>query len=260
MSAEEYFDRLYKNRNEQIKNVSSIMFRRDENTSSVKKPIIISGCSFAWGAALKDNQTISYKIGHITGRPVYNRAGSGWGLSHFLYQIRKEYFFKNHREPEYIIYVFLYEHFNRLGRFKISPLFRDFQPEYKIKNNTLYEIKPKLIDYTAFAFTVQMHRKKQYKDFPKTIKTYFLETAKEIKKHWKNTKLVILKYPVIEGIYDYDSSSMWQELKNEGIIVLDAAEYAGEKILEPEYKIDGFHPSAEAWDLILPGLISELKL
>ena len=76
---EKYFEKLY-NRIE-VKDSDTRHFRNDINIDSKLKPILIMGCSFAYGAGLKDDETFSYKLGLETGRPVYNRSIMGGGLS-----------------------------------------------------------------------------------------------------------------------------------------------------------------------------------
>lgn len=48
--------------------------------SKNKKPVVIFGCSFAYGEYLNDNQTFGYKLSKQTGRTVYNFAYSGGDL------------------------------------------------------------------------------------------------------------------------------------------------------------------------------------
>lgn len=258
--AEEYFDKLYKK--EHVHNAFTESFRPDENINSPKKPVLFAGCSFTWGSGIEENQTVSHKTAVLTGRTVYNRGGIGWGMQNFIYQLRREDFYQMHKEPEYIIYIFIYDHLYRTEKYKVEPFFMDSQPRYKIKDDKLIEMKPNFFDFTASAASIQYnHSYKRKAPFWDIIRVYFSEADEEIKKHWKNTKFVILKYPMIwDKEYGAEYDAVWQELKDRGIIVIDAGKLAGVDLTEEKYKSDGLHPSAEAWDLILPGLISELKL
>ena len=128
ISVEKYYDMLY--HNPPVKNSFCPNFRQDENINSTKPPVIFMGCSFTYGDNIKEDETISSQFAKLTKRPVYNRAGRGWGLSQFLYQSEREDFytqFKN--EPEYLIYTLIYDHINRLDKHKIIPLGQELQPK-----------------------------------------------------------------------------------------------------------------------------------
>lgn len=64
------------------RNYFSVENRYKTVGSKNKKPVVIFGCSFAYGEYLKDNQTFGYKLSKQTGRTVYNFAYSGWGPAH----------------------------------------------------------------------------------------------------------------------------------------------------------------------------------
>jgi len=46
-----------------------------------KTPILIFGCSFAFGQYLNHKKTVSYKLSKLLKRPVYNRSVPGGGYS-----------------------------------------------------------------------------------------------------------------------------------------------------------------------------------
>lgn len=251
-SVDEYFTSLYKG--DEVSNVVHSSFRKDLNTNSNKKPILFMGCSFTHGTGINENETISYLFAKKTNRPIYNRAGKGFGLDQYLYQFRRGDLYKQMQEPEYIIYTFIYDHFHRFNKFKIVPEDTVFQPRYKIKNNSLVEIKPTIFDYLfsvsyfnysyTYWFNIENHKK---------LRLFFTETEKEIHKHWKNSKLVIL-------VYDYDNSSIWEELKNQNFQVIKVSELTDINVNSSKYQVDGCHPSKEVWEILVPKLIKKLNI
>lgn len=231
-------------------------FRPDVNINSSKKPIILTGCSFTYGDGLSENETLSAKLGRKTGRPIYNRAGKGWGLSHFLFLTEFDYFYKKHSEPEYLFYIFIENHLNRINKFKIEPLYVDFQPRYKLSNSKLFLMEPTIFDRLVL---VENYQNNHHHYDPTILYFYFKKANENIKKYWKNTQLVILKYPTSDD-YKTCNHEIWNIIKKEGILVLDVDKLTDVDLRDDKYKVDGWHPTAEAWDNVLPSLIKELKL
>lgn len=245
-----------------VDNTYTYKFRPDVNTNSTKKSIILCGCSFTYGDGLSDEKTFSNKLGIFSDRPIYNRAGMGWGLSHFLFLTDFNYFYQKHTEPEYLIYVYIDNHLNRINKFKVEPLFVDFQPRYKYKNEQLNIMNPKLFDRLVFVETYQYNSFDDVYNpelFPKILKAYFKQANENIRRHWKNTKLVILKYPTDEDSRSFNHE-IWKEIEEMGITVIDSSELTTINLRLDKYKVDGLHPTAEAWDAIIPELVKKLNL
>ena len=72
-----------------------------EGLNYKKKPIILFGCSYAYGYQLEREQTLTYKLAQNAKIPVYNRAFTGWGIQHMLYQSKIEKLYEILPEPEY---------------------------------------------------------------------------------------------------------------------------------------------------------------
>lgn len=94
--------------------ITSDEFRPVENEKSKKAPIVLFGCSFTYGAELENNQTFSYKLAQKTGRPVYNRGLNGLGVQHMLFQLQDKSFYEIIPKPEYVVYVFMEGHIQRI--------------------------------------------------------------------------------------------------------------------------------------------------
>lgn len=260
MSVDEYFDGLFKNGF--VENAFTQHFREDMNVTSPSLPILLCGCSFTWGEGFEYNETVSYQLANLTGRPVYNRAGRGWGLSQFLYLTGRDEFY-NIPEPEYLIYIFIEEHRNRLDRFKASPAAIDFQPKYKVCGNRLVPEKPRFYDSLFSVADFKFHYNYKYKLMKdETLKLYFAQAEKEIRKHWKNTKLVILVYPLgEEAEQEHNNRKLWIDLEKENnYIIIFADDLTNVDLISVEYRIDGWHPTPDVWRIILPKLIEVLNI
>ncbi len=82
------FDNALKNAIKGTPVGNRIHFRIDSvDVKNTKSPVILFGCSFTFGAGLNDNETFSYKLSKYTGRNVYNRGLSGYGVQHMLYML-----------------------------------------------------------------------------------------------------------------------------------------------------------------------------
>ena len=109
-----------------------------------KKPIVIFGCSYAYGFLLDREQTFSYKLSKLTHRTIYNRAYPAWGSAHMLYQTRDENLYKEIPEPEYVIFLSMHDHFRRLYVMTFMSgdiLCENFYLRYKEKNGELIQIQ-----------------------------------------------------------------------------------------------------------------------
>lgn len=257
---DKYFDSLYKK--EFVEMAFCKAFRPDVNLDSDKKPVVFAGCSFTFGSRLSDDETVSAQFGKLTGRPTYNRGGNGWGLAQFLYQTKRNDFYQQFKEePEYIFYIYIQDHINRLDRFKIDPVYYEFQPKYIIKNGKFILQKPHFYDrfYTVHDYKFDCNSKTNAVN-EDIIVLYFDEAQKEIKKHWENTKLVILIYPT--GHIEQEKV-LYTKLKEVGHNVINLQDITDGDLLTKEYQIgidDDTHPNAKAWSVILPALIRELNI
>lgn len=68
--------------------LKNITFRPIENANSPKRPIIIFGCSYAYGYNFDNKETISHIMAQFSTRPIINRACCGWGIQHMVYQLK----------------------------------------------------------------------------------------------------------------------------------------------------------------------------
>lgn len=244
--------------------------REPEGLNYKKKPIVIFGCSYAYGFELNREDTLSYKLSNLTKRPVYNRANPGWGVQHMLYQVRKNKFYELVPEPEYAIFVLMDDHFRRLYTLTFmnrEMLYENFNLRYKEKDNQLIEIRNinpvfnfikrlyltnKL--YNFYLTNIFLRNERYQRSFDFIVK-HFSESKFEMQRHWKKTKYVIVFYD--EFYYD---EILMNKLKDEGFIIINLPKESKLNLLSKEYTIVDYHPSAKAWEVLTPIIIKDLNL
>lgn len=245
-------------------------YRKTENEKSKKAPILIFGCSYAYGYKLDDNSTFSYRLGELTGRPVYNRARPGMGPQYTLYLLKNEDFYKTVPKPEYVIYVLNKWHIeraisghhfrqNRYVFYKPNTtnkaaglLVRDSVKEFLYRSYLIYIIKTYL-GLTTFEQIIQ-------DTMP--LKLHLLEIKRQINSHWgEDVKVVLLIYErpqAIEGLI----APILPELKNEGFIIVNINDLSNKDFKNPQYtlsKSDG-HPNSRSWKELTPLIVKKLGL
>ncbi len=250
------------------------------------KSILLFGCSFAYGAFLKDNETFAYKLSEKSNRTVYNRALCAFGLGQMLYQATDENLYNSIKDkPEYAIYVYIPDHLTRSCHYKygVSIDYGDnYYLSYVLKDGKIEEKTP-IINYlnklTIF-HDISKNILCSYKNYGTNeeenfdfVKAHFIEARKNLQKTFPNLKFVIIKYPYNTDnpdFYNKESneyanmncffSKRWKELEDEGFIILDVEKLTGINVNDKKYQIPDKHPNEKAWDIITPKVIEALKL
>ncbi len=223
------------------------------------------GCSFTYGNGLNYNEIFSTQLSDYIHHPVYNLGLDGACIKESLYIMRHpeilNQLVQNKNQINYVIYTFIDQHFQRL----YSDMCRKPEPNFTAdKNYTYLKYKETKFSFyrsltyyyinNYFAFSINYNPVKLFN-------LYVKELNREIKKQFKNnnkeTKLVLL-------IYRNDNNLIEQgfdELKQNGIIVIDIKNLVKEDLTNLEYTTnDKFHPNAKAWQVIVPALAKELNL
>lgn len=181
----------------------------------------------------------------MTNRPVYDRAYSGWGIQHILYQLEREDFYREITPPEYIIYVIIKKN------------------DVLILNKPKYGIVQTSSVYTAFynyyVDKIVATDKNIDQNFD-LMKMHFVASKKLVDKRYPRTKFVILKYLERTPNDKYLNSKRWKELEDKGFIVIDTLTLTGQDLSKRKYKLADGHPNEKAWDLVVPKLLKELNL
>ena len=251
------------------------LYRRPVGLNYNYPPIILFGGSFAWGARLHEYQTFHYLLSELTKRPVYNRAISGWGTQHMLYQLKQEDFYSSLPAPKYVIYLYISDHISRLYKYNfIFNSGRKYSYNYLKYNNffgKLYEEKriqiipfSRIYNHYILRFLAQIQERNTQKSFD-LLEKHLIECKKEIDKHWgeNNTQFIVLDYEG-QGFNVFPevlNNKNIQKLKNEdNIIVIKTSDLTDIK-LDENYILDknDSHPNAKAWELITPLFAEKLQ-
>ena len=243
---------------------------RPQGLEYKKSPILIFGCSYAYGIYLKPNQKFSYKLSKLAQRPVYNKALCGMGMNYMLYLTKSEDLYKRIPEPEHVIYVFMGDHFRRIltcacSQYDILKGFHNLR--YKQKNGKLTRI---LIEKDPFYIIKNSHTamhlqslfvnkilltNSNYENYFNFAIQHFTESKKEMQKHWKNTTYSIIIY----GCFKNDKI-FCKELENKGFKVIYIPNLGIINIKDMTHHFPDFHPKESAWDIITPKIIEILNL
>ena len=255
--------------------INNKRFRPVENEGTkTKKPILIFGCSFAYGYRLKDNETFSYQLGKLTGRPVYNRAYPGWAPQHMYIQLQNKNFYKIVPKPEYIIYVFIP---NQIARFHLTTRITTSRYKYNIfykisKNKLKRDIFSEYINSFATIYLVKrkLHpvqpRSLKYRQYDhKLLKLYFSTSKQIVNKKWGNdVKFIIILYGKESRLKKLLPT--FNGLKKSNFTIININDLSDKNFNSKEYqigKINGkwdYHPNAKAWEEITPLIVNKLNL
>lgn len=245
--------------------------RRLINPNFPKRPIIVYGCSYAYGDFLNTKQTFGYKLSTLTSRPVYNFAGSGWGLQHMYFQLENNNnIYKQITNPQYAVYIFMGDHIHRMFYHYLGLASGGLQLGYVENNNKLIRKTPFFIQINRINILKNAEEKyllehytyntkRQDKNF-NLMKTYFIESRKKLVENYPNIKFIIVKYPYSGCNQWYYYTPRWKELEKQGFIVVDLEKILKEDLLTDEYRLPDGHPNEKAWNLIVPELVHKLAL
>lgn len=249
---------------------SLVNFRkRYIDTSNQKAPIVLFGCSFTYGAKLKDTETFSYQLNKITKRNVYNLGICSCGVQHMLYMLR-DFDYNNKftkllpspkQPPKCIIYTFISDHIYRLHKACLffDPkliLYKYEKAKLKLLNDReLYWWHSYFLRNIVTSYVIQ----KVSENFDKKdlfLLEHFLEANDEIKKYYPDTEFIIFVY---EG--DKQIKLIEEDLKKANIKTVYLSELSDINFNDSKYIVDEYnHPSKEAWEVIVPLLVKKLKL
>lgn len=236
-----------------------------------KKPILIYGCSYAYGENLPQEETLSYFLSQKAKRPVYNFAMPARGLQHTLYLLENDE--KVTPAPEYIFYVFIYDHARRMYM-NCSKTDDCKYIYYHLKNGKMvlqknkYDLSErfytsKYLKETLYFYLKNLFEEKIYND----LKSYFIAIQDAAKEKYPNTKLVIINYGIANK--KILNSQRENELKKDGIEIINLRKEIKRKfnkdIKDDEYRLspeeDEYkHPNGKAWDIISDYLCEKYKL
>lgn len=231
-----------------------------------KRPILIYGCSVAYGFALTDEESFGNQLSELTKRPVYNFGISAKGLQHAYYLVKNDE--KISPEPEYVFYVFINDHLRRMF-VNCNKIDNTNYLTYRVKNGELVENRQNsLSDKSYLVAGIQNFAyyilKNIFKDQVFNIaKTYLVSIKNEINEKYPSAKFVVINYD--NGYYTELNPKRVAELKEEGIEIIFLNDEFKDKLKMDSYKNspekDIFrHPNEKAWELVVKYLAEKYNL
>lgn len=235
-------------------------YRKIENENSHLKPIVLFGFSNVYGLNLTPQETISFNIGKITKRPVYNRAKAESSLNHMYYQLSNDDFYKIVKKPEIIFYFYSPKQFMLMNH-KLDFCQHDIY--YKLKrgrlikyeNIPLYKKSYLMSAINRFIFRKGYFKNIYYTTDAKLFETLLIESKKEAQKHWgDNIKFVIVKCFDSDNILE---DKIFINLSKQGFVIFELKKFM--KIKDKIYK-DGARHSPLFWKDTAEVLVKEFNL
>ncbi len=236
-----------------------------------KIPIVVFGCSFAYGQYLNFNQTFSYKLAHLLKRPVYNRSIVGGGFQHMYFQTvdygNKDYF-NDIKDTDIVIYIMINDHYRRtiLNYFNIPD--KDILLTYSYKNSKFKMNDNKFFNLLKSSYTFKSLNRIYADNYvlnpnhaeilTDTAVRYFELTRNELEKHYnKHIKFCIILYESWEIPHN---KLLTKKLQDKGFIVISTKDLTNEDLNSPKYMLqDNLHPTEAAWDLLTPLIAKKIK-
>ncbi len=251
------------------------------NKNYKKNPIIVLGCSYAYGHGLKREETFPYILSNLAQRPVYSFAQCGEQILNNIDRLsefgKSPYNYDLINNADYIIYIYMHDHINRflnVQNIYLYDLYEDIIP-LSFKENNLYKkvIKIPLIKFLFSSVKFRMVIKGvHYADKTDSfLKALIIQSQKKLKELAPNAKFIIIlyeqklpdTYSPLKIKFDSDriNSKIWTELQNENnIIVVHTKEITG-VLFDKNYKlkedIADWHPNARVWSEFTPVFVKQ---
>ncbi len=255
-----------------------------ENNNYTKSPIVILGCSYAYGHGLKKENSFPYLLSEYTKRPVYSFAGCGIeGVTSLknLYQYISNSEDKKNKisNAKYFIYVYMYDHIDRY--LQIDFLYANYEELFEI-NNKIYR---KLIQYPLIKLTcsywqlkklIHPKNKSQIIDIEnssKFLKKVILYLNRQTKAISPDSEFIILLYSSkhfelynpFKIMFDseIENSKIWDEIEKETDIKIYRSEDLTGFIFNKDWclkkDIAPTHPNEKAWKILTPLFAEKLN-
>lgn len=226
--------------------------------NSTKNPILVFGCSFAYGDGLENNETIAGQLSKLTNRTVYNRAEGGMGPQMMLYQLKTGIIKNMVKDCDYVIFVNIADSNRRCVMYRCWPFLPKTGVKYKLsKNNKLILntlpqiiIKSNLYRYIDDTYSNTI-------DSNKIFYAILKESYEETKNLYPGSRFIILNY-------SKEKIEIAPELEYLGIEIINFEDLniKIDDIFDLKYQLSEYdwHPNKEAWEYIVPKLIKKLNI
>ena len=228
--------------------------------SSTKPPIILCGCSFAYGYNLEDEDTFAYKLANSTKRSVYNFAELGMGPQIMLYELSNTNLKNKIPICDYIIYVYIAGHECRTLLFRCWPFLPHTGIRYKLKSDNSLK-KQILLPPISYS---NIYRVWEYINGYKNLNQKYVDATfyRTIEESYRQAKLL---YPNVNFIilnYSDDKVCCQEELEKLGIKIISLQDLTSENLLTEKYQISKYdtHPNKDAWNEITEKFIQKANI
>lgn len=250
------------------------LYEKDNN----RKPILVFGCSYAYGHGLKKEESFPFLLSKLTDRTVYNYAECGYDLL----VMSEDYLSDNAevKEKTYfsdtVIYLYMYDHINRY--FQIHNLYKYYDDLFGISTNKVHNFLLHKVALYKYIFASLQYKK--IKDgLPNTelmeqfLKKVILSSYKRIKEYTPFSKFIIILYEEkipdnhdpaeICYLYTFIDSKIWDELEKEtngNIKIVRTKDMMGfyfDKDYKLKYEIADWHPNARVWKEFTPKFVEK---
>lgn len=251
--------------------------RVEFNETNDNPPIVVLGCSYAYGHGLKKEESFPHNLLKETGHSIYSYAGCGGDIitsaEKFLSDNKNA---QKTTEAEYIIYLYMHDHINRIMR--IKNLYYFYDDLFSVPNNKIHKFLLNnifLYKYicTAYQLNTLIKKLPDTETIQKFLKIMVMTTYKKIKLHSPNSKFIIVIYDekfsdeeapfTIYYNYSFINSPIWDELENEtngDIQIVRTKDIMG-FLFDSKYKlkkdISDWHPNARVWEEFTPKFVSQ---
>ena len=249
-------------------------------TNYTKKPVIVFGCSYAYGHGLKKEQTFPYLLSEQTKRPVYNFSGCGGNIIQSYNNLQRYNDFPNVSDTEYIIYIYMHDHINRY--LTVENIYTNYYFAFPKSNN---KIKENLLKIPLFRFIYAIIQEKKIimneknadlfiKNGQRILKNIIKNTYKELKKEAPNAKMIIILYDEkMPDMYypvrimldsEIQNSDIWDEIEKETDIKVVRTKDLTGFLFDKDYKlkedIADWHPNEKAWKVFTPLFVKKYMI
>ncbi len=239
-----------------------------------KPSILFFGCSYTYGLFNDQNETLPYYITERTGRTTVNRGVTGGCIYNMFHDLKSEKFYKEIKDvpaPDYIIYIWINDHLNRITNPYMTIITAADYPYYEIKPDWFYEDgklvnrpiqkwkKPFYALYCTKVWNLLYAESFVTEKRDEKMMRYFITARNVCKDKFPNAKFIIIEYK--DKSFELMKPILRNGLKKENISILDAEELAGHELESDKWRAnDQEHPNGKAFSDIADGLIKQLKL
>lgn len=247
--------------------------RRNFGDNFTKKPIVVLGCSYAYGHGLTKEESFPNVLSLTTQRPVISFAECASNVLGNINILKgsingNEKLSEQIKNSEYVIYLYMHHHIMRyldMSQFDFNYFYKDLFELNKIEK---YLSKIFLFRYLILKIKIN----KMINEFPKSgnsalyVNKIVKVSAEEMKKYAPNAKYIVIiydeKYSSIDGQNEHfkyyseiSDSPLWKELEKDGITVIHTRDLTGfdfDKNYKLKQDIAGWHPNARVWKEFTP--------